>query len=308
MTPGAELAALPSWGDENVVLALPPCTVGLEGLSRGQRQAIRAQYAGFQGTGGCAPEAHIRCRVGRLPHPLAEAAEAFTRHGEYAPRIEPGEAGVGLVGYSSLAWLERRAGVAARAALAVAGEEELAQPFVLENFLRIVTAYRALALGGVLLHSAGVVHGGRAFLFCGRANAGKTTLARKAAAAGAQVVSDDLNMVMPGPGGWWVHPVPFTGEFGRQQPPAAEACPLVAVALLEKTAALRVAPVQPAEAVAALLVGCPFVNADSEEFPALASVVSDVAAGVPVLRVGVARGDSFPVILAAVEERVKHGG
>ncbi len=296
---------LPAWGNETISLTLPSCEVAIEGLSPGQREQIAREYSDFRtATGGSGRRVDIRCRAGRLPRPSTLPAEVFTGHGEYAPRIARSGGRVEIVGFDSVAQLERAGPNPARAILAVAREQELARAFVLENFLRIVAAYRALDRGGVLLHSAAVVHRGRAFLFCGRADAGKTTLARKAAAAGARVLSDDINLVMPAHGGYHVHRVPFTGEFGRQAAVAGEAAayPLGGLALLEKAVATSALPVRPAAAMAGLLGGCPFVNGDPEELTALMGILADLLAGTPVLRVGVAREDSFATIMTAVEE------
>ena len=71
----------------------------------------------------------------------------------------------------------------------------LSQPMVIENYLRLVTAYAALSMGGVLFHSAGVVVDGRAYLFVGRSGAGKSTLARLALATGTDILSDDNNLL-----------------------------------------------------------------------------------------------------------------
>lgn len=46
-------------------------------------------------------------------------------------------------------------------------------------------------LGGALLHTCGVAYGGRAWLFCGKSGAGKSTTARLWQAAGAELLNDD---------------------------------------------------------------------------------------------------------------------
>ena len=91
----------------------------------------------------------------------------------------------------------------------IAGEEWTS---VLENYLRLLVAYRLLAEGGVLLHSAGVSDGRSAWLLLGPSGAGKTTASRLCLAAGAEVLSDDLNAARfpDGGGGPVVARLPFT--------------------------------------------------------------------------------------------------
>ena len=59
----------------------------------------------------------------------------------------------------------------------------------------MLVAYRLVAAGGALIHSAGVTGGEGAFLLLGRSGAGKTTASRLCLARGAAVLSDDLNAV-----------------------------------------------------------------------------------------------------------------
>jgi hypothetical protein len=64
--------------------------------------------------------------------------------------------------------------------------------FTLLNVLRASLAWRLPDRGGALVHAAGVVLEGRAFLLVGAEGAGKSTWAAIAAAAGVPVISDDV--------------------------------------------------------------------------------------------------------------------
>lgn len=293
------------WGRENLSLDLPACTVELRGLSTAQKQRIATDYEAFlPGNGAGSQRPDVVCHASPLHQPLTLPAAFFTVHGEYAPHIKRAGSQVEIVGYDSFGTVDRADARPARATLAVAAEDVFPRAFVLENFLRIVAAYQALDRRGALLHSVAVVRDERAFLFCGRSNAGKTTLARKAAAGGAQVLSDDINLVMPARGQYRVHRVPFTGEFGRPAFVAADrvAYPLDGMALLGKGESLSASPIRPARAVAGLLAGCPFVNGDPEELPVLMRILADLVASTRVLSVGVGRDDSFVAIMTAIEE------
>jgi hypothetical protein len=71
----------------------------------------------------------------------------------------------------------------------------------LANLLYAAIAARLPSRPGVMLHAAGIVVEGRAFLLTGAAGSGKSTFARAARDAGARVVSDDSVIVDGGSGG-----------------------------------------------------------------------------------------------------------
>ena len=300
---------LPPWGVETIHLQLPACLVGIGGLSGKQHRDIAQDYGAFAlGPGGPSLQVDVICHAGRLGEPLGLPSEAFLENGQYTPRVRRLAGGIEVTGFDSVAQLARGGPAPLQAALAVHKEDEFAHAFVLENFLRILLAHQILDRGGVLLHSVGVLHQGCAYLFSGRSNAGKTTLARKAAAAGVSVLSDDINLVIPEQGAYRAHKVPFTGEFGRRAEnlSGAGSFPLGGLALLEKTQALTSGPVSSAEAVAGLLANCPFVNDDAEEFPALMDVLTRLVAETPIVRLGVARDDTFEAVMATLLRQYEH--
>lgn len=83
----------------------------------------------------------------------------------------------------------------------------------LDAFLRSFISSLLLRSGGFMLHSAGLVKNGRAYLFLGRSGAGKSTLSKLAAAAGCEVISDEINLLRPERGRFMVHGSPFWGEM-----------------------------------------------------------------------------------------------
>ena len=107
----------------------------------------------------------------------------MTWNGQYAPLQTRTPHGVELTGINFLAQIQQES-PHIPLTLGVAEEKELAQSIVIENFLRVTTAYRAIQQGGLLLHSAGLVYEDeksekQAFIFPGRSNAGKTTLTER---------------------------------------------------------------------------------------------------------------------------------
>lgn len=130
-----------------------------------------------------------------------------------------------------------------------------------ENVLRVALAYRLAAIGGVLLHGAALCHHAGVDLCYGRSGAGKTTMARRGAALGLDVLSDDLNLVVPAADGFAVHQLPYAGIFGRARL-RTDGAPLHGLYRLEQDEGVKVEPLGPARALASLLACAPFVNGD----------------------------------------------
>lgn len=127
--------------------------------------------------------------------------------------------------------------------------EERAYP--LEAVVRTAMAARLPLLGGLPLHAAGVVAGGRAIAFFGPSGAGKTTVA---STSPFPVLSDELVAIAPGRpfelvrSGFWGE----GRETGRTGP-----APLALLVDLAKGPALRMARVAPALAAARVLASAP---------------------------------------------------
>ena len=288
-----------AWGREVRSFFLPLGTLRLEGLSKAQGQILDSAYPSFVSAAG---DARFRCEVHRLAALPSVSHEELTRDGCYAmrqQRISSDQLRLTGVNFDAQISLDPR--IPAR--LGVHEEEDLPKPIVLENFLRVFSAHQALGCGGLVLHSAGLVRQRTAWIFPGYSNAGKTTLSRKAHGAGAQVLSDDVNLLLPDAQGYRAHAVPFTGEFGRtlQHPDVRADYPVAALVLLEQGEALRADPVSPAQAVARLLSACPFVNLDRTLAPRLFAVASDLAAALPVLRLRCRREDAMDAIWDCLE-------
>jgi hypothetical protein len=130
---------------------------------------------------------------------------------------------------------------------------------VVENSLRLATALGARAMGGVMLHSAGICRNDAAIVLVGRSGAGKSTACATALRLGDQVLSDELNIIAPMHDEWVVRPLPFAGDHGQ----AASERPMAlrGVFLLDQGAD-AVKPVSVARAAGVLLASAPFVNTD----------------------------------------------
>lgn len=260
------------WGDDACELTLPGGSYRVEGLSAAQAAAVSARFALWPSRGEPTEVQPIQVRRAEPAH----FREVDTRGWEYALDFAFAEEGLAMVGLGLLAEVDRRAPGSACLWLA-RGEPERVVGDV-ENLLRVLTAYRLLAGGGVMVHCAAVTFAGRALLAVGRSGAGKTTFSRQVAAGGGLVLSDDLAALRPSQDGLAIDPLPFGGDFG---PPSAlhPPQPLAAVVRLVQAACDELQPLSTAEGVALLLACAPVVNQDPYRRDALFGVVAALLAG-----------------------------
>jgi len=292
------------WGEARLPFSLAAFDFVFEGLSDWQREALCRLYPAFVRTGSCNPRTSPHhCHIRKLPAPPRVSAADLTRDDLYAMRCRWNGRQYALTGINFEAEISLDPGSAST--LGVAREHELAQANVIENFLRVFSAHHALRKGGLMLHSAGLVFDGRAWIFPGYSNAGKTTLTRKAYAVGARVLSDDINLLLPASTAFSAHAVPFTGEFGRGlEHEGGGEWPVAAMVLLEQGERLEATAIAPAAAVARLLAACPFVNQDARESEILFDNVVSVIERLPVIRLRCRRDDPVDAIMSAVHARV----
>lgn len=121
----------------------------------------------------------------------------------------------------------------------------------LDAFLRSLLSSLLPRRGGFMLHSAGIVKRGKAYLFLGKSGAGKSTLSKLAAGAGLEVISDEVNLLRLEGGRYKVYGSPFWGEMrceGR-----SDDWPLGGLYLLGKARGNRASACGGSEALRSLL-------------------------------------------------------
>jgi hypothetical protein len=129
----------------------------------------------------------------------------------------------------------------------------------LEIFRRVCCAWRLAAVGGLLLHAAGIVRGGRAYIFFGHSGAGKTTVSQLSGDADF-LLSDDISLLTRESGGYVAHSVPFRGPLRERQVGERRSYPVAGLFQLVKAQRVRLSPILPARATAAVLSCMPFVT------------------------------------------------
>lgn len=125
-----------------------------------------------------------------------------------------------------------------------------ANPYSIDSVLRIVHTLLLAPEGGFLLHASSAVRNGKAFLFSGVSEAGKTTMARLAPPDVA-LLTDETSYVRKVDGRYFAYGTPFAGEFG--EPGQNISAPIAALYLLKKAPDNSIEQIDPAEAIQRLL-------------------------------------------------------
>jgi hypothetical protein len=144
-------------------------------------------------------------------------------------------------------------------ALRTGSIRQTANPYSIDAVLRIVHTLVLARQGGFLLHSASAIRNGKAFLFAGVSEAGKTTISRLAP-PDATLLTDEISYVRNHEAGYVAYGTPFTGELAKlgENVPA----PIAALYLLAKGSENRIDPLPPGEATRSLLANLLFFAQD----------------------------------------------
>ncbi len=148
---------------------------------------------------------------------------------------------------------------------------QTANPYSIDAVLRIVHTLVLARQGGFLLHSASAIRNGKAFLFAGVSEAGKTTISRLAP-RDATLLTDEISYVRKHDArrddarkhdtGYIAYGTPFTGELAKLGENVS--APIAALYLLAKGKENRIDPIPPAEAARSLLANLLFFAEDEE--------------------------------------------
>jgi hypothetical protein len=268
------------WGGQELGLVVAGEAYRIGGLAETQADALRRRFAAF--VVDAAQAGGVELCLYRVA--AAEFLPLDMRGRELTLELEPGERSLRVAGLDLLALVEWRDAPTAGLWTPHAGDGCVG---ACENLLRLLAAYRLLARGGLLLHSAGVVDGGRGHLFLGQSGAGKSTLCGLSNAEARSVLSDDLNAVLSGPEGHVLLGVPFAGDLRADgpRPPA----PLAALYTLSKQSR-HARTALPRAALLAAAVGCaPYVNRDPFRLGALVQAAGALVDSVPGFRLEFSR-------------------
>ncbi len=158
---------------------------------------------------------------------------------------------------------------------------QTANPYSIDAVLRIVHTLVLARQGGFLLHSASAIRNGKAFLFAGVSEAGKTTISRLAP-PDVTLLTDEISYVRRRGDGYVAFGTPFTGELAKLGENVS--APLTALYLLAKGRENRIDPIPPGEATRSLLANLLFFAEDSELVQATFHSAFEFVNRVPVSR------------------------
>ena len=168
-----------SWGNRRLKIGFAFGEVEIVGLSESQKTATSQEYK-WQREFVSESVSYKRLRIKVLAHSLDcpvsySVGELTDANNVYSPIVTSIGGKTLIVGIKSKALISfTPEGMSVL--LGVFHEAELAQPVVFENLLRVLTAYAALRMGGVLLHSAGFIVDNKAVIFVGRSGVGTIDL------------------------------------------------------------------------------------------------------------------------------------
>ena len=167
-----------------------------------------------------------------------------------------------------------------------------ASPGDVGYFLRVVLAIQAFVRGGMLFHTAGIVHRTQGYAFFGVSGSGKTTAAHFSAPD--PVLNDDLVLLWPSPAGWQMYATPFGKRRGE-----VRVAPLRALLRLLKDQNVFLAPLSPGRALGELVANTPVLSADPLWLPEVMARWEAVLSAVPVYALYFRRDATFWEVIDA---------
>jgi hypothetical protein len=154
-------------------------------------------------------------------------------------------------------------------------------PYSIDSVLRLVHTLLLAPSGGFLLHASSGIRNGKAFLFSGVSEAGKTTMARLAP-PDVQLLTDEVSYIRKQDSLYIACGTPFAGELG--EPGKNVSAPIEALYLLAKGPANTIEPMDSAEAIRRLMRNVLFFAHDPELIRLVFAAVCAFVEAVPVFQ------------------------
>ncbi len=276
----------PAAGTRSVGIALDTLRVRIDGLDDALADALVQRYGPYADTSPVVEHSALVVRFAR------EARDYFIEPpqvAEFNPVWLAVEgARVRFVGYRLAGWFDTREQSGEILLARGTYEPELR---ALENFIRCAIAWYAAERGGALVHAASLVRNGKAYLFYGESGAGKSTLS--AVNTRGTVVSDDLSLVLPRPGGGLdLVGSPFRGTY-EEGDPVVGRFPLAAGFRIVKDVKAEVRAAPRVVTFGQLVGNLTFVAEAFRERPDLFASIEAAFAGVPLLHLHFTKDDSY---------------
>ena len=228
--------------DHEVVIQIGDIPISLQTTDEAFVGILKGRYGDYMKSG---VKSEFSFRVELIPpdsfNPDSDA-EVWLENGEW--RLERGD-------FRATWSPENRSGVI----------RQSANPHSIDSVLRITHTLLLARSGGFLLHASSAARNGKAFLFSGLSEAGKTTMA-SLAPSDVAVLTDEASYVRRIDDQYLAYGTPFAGEMGK--PGKNVSAPIAALYFLAKAKENRIERMDPAEAVRRLLRNILFFAHDQE--------------------------------------------
>ncbi len=160
----------------------------------------------------------------------------------------------------------------------------------IDYFLRVVLALLVQKIGGVLLHTAGIVRDKRAYLFLGHSGSGKTTICRSSMEE-FLILNDDLILLKPNMEEWIAYGTPFWNP--TQIKPTNQFASIAGIYLLIQDKSVYTQELAAGKATAALISNVPIIPLDPVRSVQLLEVLSKIQRNVPIYELHFLPDNSF---------------
>ncbi len=284
-TQGYFARARKSFGPASVTLAFGGLRMRLEGLGEMQSDLVRRRFGPFLQDGDGDPDVSVSLRRAGVDSFLRLRSDGIPETYRLGMRLKGSR--LEVWSYEFAGWVDR---VDRRALVALVSTSRSRFARGMENFLRVLTASFILDRGGFLLHAAGIVRGGRAYVFFGPSGSGKTTVTDLSPED--TVLSDDLTLVVRRAGRYEAAGIPF--GLAHHKVPATRACfPIASLNRLVKSPTLDRQPLTGARALAEVSASLPFVMQDKQQACRALEVVGRALAEIPAHELRFRRDSTF---------------
>lgn len=147
----------------------------------------------------------------------------------------------------------------------------------MENYMRWILAPQIIGRGGFIMHTAGLVRDEKAYLFFGPSGSGKSTVT--ALSRDLPILSDDIVLVLQQNGTFYAATTPFRGEFDHPNKDK-RLYPVAGVYRLRQSDQVGKRRIPLAQGIANVIASCPFLTINSNLYPELFSLVTELCRSV----------------------------
>ena len=170
----------------------------------------------------------------------------------------------------------------------------------IDYFLRVALALLVHQAGGVLMHTAGIIRNGQAYLFFGHSGSGKSTICQVSSDHASDddafvddivILNDDLVLLVPQRENWLAHGTPFSNP--TQIKPANQSAPIAGMYLLIQDRRVYTQGLTPGVATAALLSNVPIIPQDQVRSLQLLNLLTQIQINTPVYELHFLPDNSF---------------